>query len=125
MSAVAKSAVTGRSSIAVARNSALANRNRFRSVPDLHDASAYQVTQPVHFKRQSTLAAIILTLRAAAPAAVSSLTLFGLARAFDISTSEYLSTLTVLVTVLSIFLLQPGRNAAAELLQPRWKIVAG
>jgi putative colanic acid biosysnthesis UDP-glucose lipid carrier transferase len=125
MSAVAKSAVTGRSSIAGARNNAVANRNRFRSVPDLHDASAYQVTQPVHFKRQPTLAAIILSLRAAAPAAVSSLTLYGLARAFDISTSEYLSTLTVLVTVLSIFLLQPGRSAAAELLQPRWKIVAG
>jgi putative colanic acid biosynthesis UDP-glucose lipid carrier transferase len=120
MSAVANTAVNGRSSIATARGG---TTHGLGSVTELHGSVADLVTQPVHFKRQPALAAAILSLRAAAPAAVSSLTLHALARALDVGTTEFLSTLTVLVTVLSILLLQPIRNPATELLLPRWRIV--
>jgi len=83
---------------------------------------SYEITQPVLFKGNSLLAACILSIRAAAPAALSSLMLYGLARVYGVPTSEFLSKLTILVTVLSILLLQPSRNTAGELLAPRWKM---
>ena len=48
-------------------------------------------TQPILFKRHSPLAAIILSLRAAAPPVVSSLTLYALAQAYGIPSTEFFS----------------------------------
>lgn len=81
-----------------------------------------QTTQPILFKRQTVLAAVVLSLRAAAPPVVSSLTLYGLARFYEVASTEFFSALTMLVTVLSIVLLQPARNSAMDLLSPRWRI---
>lgn len=86
------------------------------------DAASHEMTQPILFKGHSLLAATILSLRAAVPAALSSLMLYGLAHAYGIPSSPFLSKLTILVTVLSIILLQPSRNTAGELLAPRWKM---
>ncbi len=110
---------------ASSRLAGVAGRGRSFRVARQGAAVAYQVTQPVLFKRQSTLAALILSLRAAAPAAVCSLTLYGLTRVFGIQPGEFLNGPTVFVTALSIVILQPARNAAAELLTPRWNITAG
>lgn len=127
MSAVVDSSAADRARLAQkqARGGATSRRSRLRVVPEMQSAGTYAVTQPVLFKGQSTLAAIILSLRAAAPPAVSSLTLYGLAVAFGIQSTQFFSALTILVTVLSIVLLQPSRNTAAELLSPRWKIALG
>jgi putative colanic acid biosysnthesis UDP-glucose lipid carrier transferase len=125
MNAAVDSAVAKKTRLASVRSSTAANRSRYSSSTDARGAASYQVTQPVLFKRQSALAAIILSLRAATPAAVSSMTLYGLSEAFGLASTEFLSALTVLVTVLSIVLLQPSRHTAAELLSPRWKIAAG
>ena len=89
------------------------------------DGADYQTTQPLLFKRQPTLAAAILSLRAATPAVISSLTLYALAQSYRISSTEFFSALTMLVTVLSIVLLQPMRYPAIELLLPRWRISLG
>ncbi|MFL6577382.1 MAG: undecaprenyl-phosphate glucose phosphotransferase [Povalibacter sp.] len=86
------------------------------------DEVSYEITQPILFKGHSLLAACILSIRAAAPAALSSLMLYGFSRMYGVPTSEFLSKLTILVTVLSILLLQPSRNTAGELLAPRWKM---
>ena len=86
------------------------------------DDAASQTTQPILFKRQPMLAAIVLSLRAATPPVVSSLTLYALSRIYDIPSTEFFSALTMLVTVLSIVLLQPTRNPAAELLLSQWRI---
>jgi putative colanic acid biosysnthesis UDP-glucose lipid carrier transferase len=83
------------------------------------------VTQPILLKRHSPLAAIILSLRAAAPPVVSSLTWYAISQAYRIPSTEFFSALTILVTVLSILLLQPSRNPVAELLQPRSRIAVG
>lgn len=88
------------------------------------DAAADQTTQPILFKRQPMLAAVLLSLRAAAPPVVASVTLYALARAFDVAFTEFFSTLTMVVTVLSIVLLQPSRNSVADLLTSRWRIAA-
>lgn len=74
-------------------------------------AATRPVTQPVLFKRQSGLAAFLISVRAAAPAALASLALYASARLHGIQFTEFFSTLTVLVTVLAIFLLQPAGNA--------------
>ena len=86
------------------------------------DDLSYEITQPILFKGHSLLTASILSLRAAAPAALASLMLYGLARLFGVPVSAFFSKLTILVTVLSILLLQPSRNTAGELLAPRWKM---
>lgn len=93
------------------------------AVVALPGAVSYQVTQPVLFKRQSTVAALTLSLRAAAAPAICSLTLYGLARAFATEPEQSLNGPIVLVTVLAIVLLQPAHNATAELLTPRGKVV--
>jgi len=93
------------------------------TVVALPGAAAYQVTQPVLFKRQSTLAALVLSLRAAAAPAICSLTLYGLTRTVAMDSGESLDGPIVLVTVLAIVLLQPAHNATAELLTPRSKVV--
>jgi putative colanic acid biosynthesis UDP-glucose lipid carrier transferase len=89
---------------------------------ELQRADDYHVTQPILFKGRSALAAFILSLRAAAPPTVSSLTLYALAQGFGIPTTELFSALTILVTVLSILLLQPTGSTASELLVPWWKL---
>ena len=86
------------------------------------DEASHEITQPILFKGHSLLAASILSIRAAAPAALSSLMLYVVSRLYGIPTSAFLSKLTILVTVLSILLLQPSRNTAGELLAPRWKM---
>jgi Undecaprenyl-phosphate glucose phosphotransferase len=86
---------------------------------------AHQVTQPILFKRQPALAALFSTTRAAAPAAIACLSLYATAKLYGIAFTEFFSTLMALVTVLSIFLLQPPGNTAAELLSLRRSIVFG
>ena len=103
----------------------VATRPRAPAPSDLQRTNDYHVTQPILFKGRSALAAVILSLRAAAPAAVSSLTLYGLAQGFGIPTTEFFSALTVLVTVLSIVLLQPAGSTATELLAPWPKLALG
>lgn len=85
--------------------------------------AAYDITPPLLFKRQSALAAIFFSLRAAAPAAVSILTLYVLAELTGTASTEYFSAVTIIVTVLSITLLQSPRTPAAELIAPR-KVVS-
>jgi putative colanic acid biosynthesis UDP-glucose lipid carrier transferase len=125
MSAVVDTTARGRANVAAemprAAESA-ATRTRAPVSTELQGADDYHVTQPILFKRRSTLAAIILSLRAAAPPTVSSVTLYGLAQGLGIQSTEFFSALTVLVTVLSIVLLQPVGNTASELLAPWWKL---
>jgi len=123
MSAVAHGAVGGRPRPSAGGAAGLGGRARRTADPSR--SVSYEVTQPVLFKRHSALATFILSLRAATPAAVSSLTFYGLSQAYGLRSTEFLSALTVLVTVLSIVLLQPSRHATAELLVPRWRLVAG
>jgi putative colanic acid biosynthesis UDP-glucose lipid carrier transferase len=85
--------------------------------------ATYDVTPPLLLKRQSGLAAIFFSLRAAAPAAVSILTLYVLAELTGTGTTDYFSAVTIIVTILSIALLQSPRTPAAELIAPR-KVVA-
>src|SRR5688500_4549402 len=106
MNAAAKDVVTEKTRVSNARVMTAVKHSRRDPSADSRGAMSYQVTQPVLFKRQSMLVAVILSLRAATPAAVSSLTLYGLSQAFGLPTTEFLSALTVLVTVLSIVLLQ-------------------
>jgi putative colanic acid biosysnthesis UDP-glucose lipid carrier transferase len=95
-------------------------RGLFEEAP--FDAAAHQTTQPILFKQRPVMAAIVLSLRAAAPPVVSSLTLYALAQAYNIPSTEFLSALTILVTVLSIVLLQPSRDPSVELLLSRRRI---
>lgn len=87
--------------------------------------AAYQAPQPLLIKGRSVFATIVLSLQTATPPVVANLMLYALARAYDIAFTEFFSTLTVLVTVLSIVLLQPPRNSAAGLLAPRLPIAFG
>ena len=68
------------------------------------DSVAHQTTQPILFKQRPLAGAIFLSLRAAAPPVVSSLTLYALAQLYRIPSTEFLSALTILVTVLSVIL---------------------
>lgn len=86
-------------------------------------ARPYDITPPLLFKRQSALAAIYFSLRATAPAAVSILTLYVLAALTGTASTDYFSALTIIVTLLSITLLQSSRTPAAELITPR-RVVA-
>lgn len=88
-------------------------------------AATYDITPPLLFKRQSALAAIFFSLRAAAPAAVSILTLYVLAEMTGTAATEYFSAVTIVVTVLSITLLQSPRTPAAELITPRRVVASG
>jgi len=90
-----------------------------------HSPASYQTTQPLFIKGRSVFTTIVLSLQTAAPPVVANLMLYALARAYDIEFTEFFSTLTVLVTVLSIVLLQPPRNTAAGLLAPRLPIAFG
>lgn len=90
-----------------------------------YGTAAYQAPQPLLIKGRSVFATIVLSLQTAAPPVVANLMLYGLARAYDIEFTEVFSTLTVLVTVLSIVLLQPPRNTVAGLLAPRLPIAFG
>ncbi|MBM0108003.1 undecaprenyl-phosphate glucose phosphotransferase [Steroidobacter sp. S1-65] len=88
-------------------------------------AAAYDITPPLLFKRQSALAAIYFSLRATAPAAVSILTLYVLAELTGTASTEYFSAVTIIVTILSITLLQSPRTPAAELIAPRRVVLLG
>jgi putative colanic acid biosynthesis UDP-glucose lipid carrier transferase len=85
--------------------------------------TTYDVTPPLLFKRQSALAAIFFSLRATAPAAVSILTLYVLAELTGTAATDYFSAVTIIVSILSVTLLQSPRSPAAELIAPR-KVVA-
>ena len=85
----------------------------------------YDITPPLLFKRQSALAAIFFSLRAAAPAAVSILTLYVLAELTGTASTDYFSAVTIIVTILSITLLQSPRTPAAELIAPRRAVAFG
>lgn len=87
--------------------------------------AAYHITPPLLFKRQSALAAILFSLRAAAPAAVSVLTLYALGELTGTASTDYFSVVTIIVTLLSITLLQSPRTPAAELITPRHVIAGG
>ena len=86
-------------------------------------AATYDITPPLLFQRQSTLAAIFFSLRAAAPAAVSILTLYVLAELTGSASAKYFNAVTIIVTILSITLLQSSRTPAAELITPRRVVV--
>lgn len=97
-----------------------------RTGPEMGSASAaYDITPPLLFKRQSALAAIFFSLRAAAPAAVSILTLYVLAELTGTAATDYFSAVTIIVTLLSITLLQSSRTPAAELITPRRVVAFG
>lgn len=87
-------------------------------------AATYDITPPLLFKRQSALAAIFFSLRAAAPAACSILTLYVLAEITGTAATDYFSAVTIVVTVLSITLLQSPRTPAADLITPRRVVVS-
>lgn len=91
----------------------------------VYGPAAYPATQPLLIKSRSILATIVLSLQTAAPPVVANLMLYALARAYDIEFTQFFSTLTVLVTVLSIVLLQPPRYTAKGLLAPRLPIAFG
>ena len=93
------------------------------SIPQ--QTAAYDVTPPLLFKRQSALAAIYFSLRATAPAAVSILTLYVLADLTGTASTDYFSAVTIIVTILSITLLQSPRTPAAELIAPRIVVARG
>jgi putative colanic acid biosynthesis UDP-glucose lipid carrier transferase len=123
MSAVVDTTARGRANVVTETPKGPASAPMRTRAPG--SADDYHVTQPILFKGRSTLATIILSLRAAAPPTVSSLTLYGLAQGFGIQTTEFFSALTILVTVFSIVLLQPTGNTASELLAPWWKLAIG
>jgi len=124
MSAVPDSAVRSTASRAGSPKPQLSTVKR----PDpllRQEAATYDITPPLLFKRQSALAAIYFSLRAAAPAAVSILTLYVLAELTGTAATKYFSALTIVVTVLSITLLQSPRTPAAELITARRVIASG
>ncbi|MET0535907.1 MAG: undecaprenyl-phosphate glucose phosphotransferase [Steroidobacter sp.] len=88
-------------------------------------AATYDITPPLLFKRQSALAAIFFSLRAGLPAAVSILTLYVLGELIGTASTDYFSAVTIIVTILSITLLQSPRTPAAELITPRRVVALG
>jgi hypothetical protein len=88
-------------------------------------AATYDITPPLLFKRQSALAAMFFSLRATAPAAVSILTLYVLAELTGTAATDSFSAVTIIVTILSITLLQSPRTPAAELITPRRVVAQG
>ncbi|MBL8270361.1 undecaprenyl-phosphate glucose phosphotransferase [Steroidobacter sp.] len=91
----------------------------------LPQAATYDVTPPLLFKRQPALAGIFFSVRAAAPAAVSILTLYVLAELTGTASADYFSAVTIIVSILSITLLQSPRTPAAELIAPRMLVALG
>ncbi|MDY6947607.1 MAG: hypothetical protein SXG53_18015, partial [Pseudomonadota bacterium] len=87
--------------------------------------ATYDITPPLLFNRQSALAASYFSLRAAAPAAVSILTLYVLAELTGTATTDYFGAVTIVVTILSITLLQSPRTPTAELITPRRVVSQG
>lgn len=85
---------------------------------------AYQITQPVFFKGHSSFAAFLLSFAAALPAAIASLTLYGVAELYGVQFTQSLALLLVCVTVLTILVFQSARTAAAELLARRRTVIA-
>jgi len=99
---------------------------RMESPAGLGSASAtYDITPPLLFKRQSALAAMFFSLRATAPAAVSILTLYVLAELTGTASTDSFGAVTIIVTILSITLLQSPRTPAAELITPRRVVALG
>lgn len=124
MSAVPDSAVRGPEKLTGAPQPRLSQVK----LPDTSlppQTAAYDITPPLLFKRQSALAAIFFSLRAAAPAAVSILTLYVLAELTSTAATDYFSAVTIIVTILSITLLQSPRTPAAELITPRMVVSLG
>ncbi len=78
MSAVPDSAVRSTVKLSGAPQPRL-SQVKLPDTPVPQQTAAYDITPPLLFKRQSALAAIYFSLRAAAPAAVSILTLYVLA----------------------------------------------
>lgn len=124
MNAVPDSAVRSTVKLASSHEPRLSQVQRPDNVAQ-PQAATYDITPPLLFKRQSALAAIFFSLRAAAPAAVSILTLYGLAEMTGTAATEYFSAVTIVVTVLSITLLQSPRTPAAELITPRRVVASG
>src|SRR5690606_27556212 len=62
--------------------------------PTTISPATYDITPPMLFKRQSAVAAVFFSLRAAAPAAVSILTLYALAELTGTATTDYFSAVT-------------------------------
>src|SRR5687767_3943142 len=122
MSAVPDSAVRSTVKLTGAPQPRL-SQVKLPDTPVPHQTAAYDITPPLLFKSQSALAAIYFSLRATAPAAVSILTLYVLAELTGTASTEYFSAVTIIVTILSITLLQSPRTPAAELIAPR-KVVS-
>ena len=103
---------------------------RLSSVPNPQEATprqpaaTYDITPPLLFKGQSALAAILFSLRTAAPPAVSILTLYVLAEVTGAAATDYFHALTIIVSVLSLMLLQSSRTPAAEVITPRRVVVS-
>lgn len=91
----------------------------------VYGPAAYPGTQPLLIRSRSTLATMVLSLQTAAPPVVANLMLYALAHAYDIAFTQLFGTLTLLVTVLSIVLLQPPPSTAKGLLAPRLPIAFG
>lgn len=124
MSAVPDSAVRGTVKLTGATQPRLSQVK----VPDTSlppQTATYDITPPLLFKRQSALAAIFFSLRATAPAAVSILTLYVLAELTGTASTDYFSAVTIIVSLLSITLLQSPRTPAAELITPRAVVSRG
>lgn len=94
------------------------------SLPPRSRLDNHEVTSPMMIKGQPLLAGMLLSLRAAAPAVISALTLYLISRVGDFQQGEHFQALTILVTVLSILLLQPSRSTASQLIAPRLRLVA-
>lgn len=84
--------------------------------------ASYPAAQPLLIKSRSILATIVLSLQAATPPVVANLMLYALARAYDIEFRPFFAELILLVTVLSVILLQPPPNTTNGLLAPRLPI---
>jgi putative colanic acid biosynthesis UDP-glucose lipid carrier transferase len=124
MSAVPDSAVRSTVKLTGAPQPRL-SQVKLPDTPVPHQTAAYDITPPLLFKRQSGLAAIYFSLRAAAPAAVSILTLYVLGELTGTASTDSFSAVTIIVTILSITLLQSPRTPAAELITPRLVVARG
>lgn len=124
MSAVPDSAVRSTVKLAGAPQPRL-SQVKLPDTPVPQQTAAYDITPPLLFKRQSARAAIYLSLRATAPAAVSILTLYALADLTGTASTDSFSAVTIIVTILSMTLLQSPRTPAAELITPRMVVSRG
>ncbi len=124
MSAVPDSAVRSTVKLAGAPQPRL-SQVKLPDTPVPQQTAAYDITPPLLFKRQSAVAAIYFSLRATAPAAVSILTLYVLAELTGTASTDSFSAVTIIVTILSITLLQSPRTPAAELITPRMVVSRG